>query len=227
VPAATLDQLQSFLLIAPVLLFSMVAHEYAHGYAAFRQGDRTAYQLGQLTWNPIPYIDPVGTVIVPIITFLSGFPFGWARSAPINTRNFRRFKRGDIVVSLAGVTANFIVAVGAAVLIVLLGLVARSAPGTAGTVGILQFMLRWGMLFNLILVSLNLVPIPPTDGSRVFKYLLPAAWAAKYRSLGNVGFLLVFLAVWFPPTARVIFAPALYANEQLTRLVRPFMLAGS
>lgn len=210
-----------------MLLFSLVAHEYAHGYAAFRQGDMTAYQLGQLTWNPRPYIDPIGTIIVPIVTFLSGFPFGWARSAPINSRNFRHFKRGDIIVSLAGVTANLLIALAAALLIVVVGWVGRALPQAAETLAQLQIMLRWGVLFNLILVSLNLVPIPPTDGSRVFRYLLPPAWALKYARLGNVGFALVFLAIWFPPTARVIFAPALYANALLSHLFAPFVLPAS
>ncbi|HEU4564910.1 MAG TPA: site-2 protease family protein [Gemmatimonadaceae bacterium] len=219
-----MDQLQSFLLVAPVLLFSLVAHEYAHGYAAFRQGDMTAYQLGQLTWNPRPYIDPVGTIIVPIITYLSGFPFGWARSAPINSRNFRHFKRGDIIVSLAGVTANFLVAIVAALLVVVVGWMGRALPQAAETLAYLQVMLRMGVLFNLILVSLNLVPIPPTDGSRVFRYLLPPKLAIKYARIGNVGFALVFLAIWFPPTARVIFAPAMYANALLSRLFAPFVL---
>lgn len=221
-----MEQLQSLLLVAPVLLFSLVAHEYAHGYAAFRQGDMTAYQLGQLTWNPRPYIDPIGTILVPIVTWMAGFPFGWARSAPINARNFRSFKRGDIIVSLAGVTANLLLAFIAVALIVATGLIGRNAPGLAEILAPLQLMLRAGVLFNLILVFINLVPIPPTDGSRVVKYLLPPRWALRYQGLGNIGFLLLFAALWYPPTARVIFAPVLFMNGVLRGWYAPFMLGG-
>jgi Zn-dependent protease len=95
-----LDKFQQFILIAPVLLFSMVAHEYAHGYAALKNGDPTAYQLGRLTWNPAKHIDPFLTIILPLITFLTaGIAFGGAKPVPVNPRNYRNFKKGDIIVS--------------------------------------------------------------------------------------------------------------------------------
>jgi Zn-dependent proteases len=108
-----LDKFQTFILIAPVLLFSMVAHEYAHGYAALRNGDPTAYQLGRLTWNPVKHIDPFMTILLPIMTFLGSHGtmlFGGAKPVPVNPRNYRNFKKGDIIVSLAGVTTNVIIA---------------------------------------------------------------------------------------------------------------------
>jgi Zn-dependent protease len=218
------DTLARFLLVAPVLLFSMVAHEYAHGYAAFRQGDLTAYQLGLLTWNPRPYIDPVGSILVPLLTLSAGYPFGWARSAPINTRNFRHFKRGDIIVSLAGVTANLLIAIACALLIVLAGAVGRAVPAAAPTLAILQLMCRIGVLFNLVLVFLNLVPIPPTDGSRVMKYLLPTNLAVRYQQIGNVGFLLVFALVVFPATRNVVFAPVAFCYSMVRDVTAPFAL---
>src|SRR5687768_17838668 len=101
----TLDKFQNFILIAPVLLFSVVAHEYAHGYAALKQGDTTAYSLGRLTWNPLPHIDLFMTILLPLLTFFTTeIAFGGAKPVPVVPRNYRNFKRGDIIVSLAGVT---------------------------------------------------------------------------------------------------------------------------
>ncbi len=94
-----MSNVQSFILIAPVLLFSMVAHEYAHGYAALRNGDATAYQLGRLTWNPAKHIDPFMTIILPLLLFLANAPiFGGAKPVPVNPRNYRNYKKGDIIV---------------------------------------------------------------------------------------------------------------------------------
>src|SRR3954466_78547 len=138
----TLDQFQNFLLIAPVLLFSMVAHEYAHGYAALKQGDTTAYSLGRLTWNPIPHIDPFMTILLPLLTyFTTGIAFGGAKPVPVIPRNYRNFKRGDIIVSLAGVATNFVIAVCCIPLIVLVGFIGRSAPALQNTAAILQAIL--------------------------------------------------------------------------------------
>ncbi len=198
---AVLDKFQQFLLIAPVLLFSMVAHEYAHGYAALKQGDTTAYQLGRLTWNPAKHIDPFMTVLLPILTFFTGgFLFGGAKPVPVNPRNYRAYRRGDIIVSLAGVATNLVLAAICAGLIVLLGLAGRSAPGAASTLALLQRMMEIGVYFNLILVFFNLLPIPPLDGSHVVKHLLPPAWAIQYQRVGfyGLGILLLLLTIGRP-----------------------------
>src|SRR5918912_503085 len=146
---SALDKLQTFILIAPVILFSMVAHEFAHGYAALRQGDATAYQLGRLTWNPAKHIDPFMTVLVPLFTFfLWGFAFGGAKPVPVNPRNYRNFKRGDIVVSLAGIVTNFAVAIACTLLVILFGLAGRQAATLTHTLTLLQFMMVYGIFFN-------------------------------------------------------------------------------
>jgi hypothetical protein len=120
---------QQLLLVAPVLLFSMVAHEYAHGYAALKQGDTTAYSLGRLTWNPIPHIDPFMTILLPLLTyFTTGIAFGGAKPVPVIPRNYRNFKRGDIIVSLAGVATNFVIAICCIPLIILVGFIGRIVP---------------------------------------------------------------------------------------------------
>ena len=170
----------------------MIAHEYAHGYAALRQGDPTAYQLGRLTWNPVKHIDPFMTIILPVLMALAHGPIlGGAKPVPVNPRNYRSYKRGDIIVSLAGVATNLVIAVASVPVVVALGVIARAAPATMGVIAILQAMVIWGILINLILVAFNLLPIPPLDGSHVMKYLLPPAWALQYQRVGRYGILIL------------------------------------
>ena len=176
----------------------MVAHEYAHGYAALKQGDPTAYQLGRLTWNPVKHIDPFMTVILPLILFLvkSPFIFGGAKPVPVNPSNFRNFKRGDIIVSLAGVATNLVLFPIFVLMIIGLGLLGRAMPGAVDTLSLLQTMMWYGVFFNLILAFFNLLPIPPLDGSHVVKWLLPPAWALRYEQVGRYGIVLLFVLFW-------------------------------
>jgi Zn-dependent protease len=148
VPAISFE----FLVWAPVLLFSMVAHEYAHAEAAYRQGDSTAYMLGRLTLNPLKHIDPIMTIIVPFVLWKLGAPpFGAAKPVPVNPRNYRNFVRGDVIVSLAGIVVNFGLFIACMVLFVLVGLIGASIPAMVGSFEILQRMLYYGMLLNLVL----------------------------------------------------------------------------
>jgi Zn-dependent protease len=189
-------RLDLFLLYAPILLLSMVAHEYAHGYAALKQGDPTAYQLGRLTWNPVKHIDPFMTILLPLMTwFGSGgsFVFGGAKPVPVVPRNYRNFKRGDIIVSMAGIVTNLALAVLATLLIVPLGLLGRGVPALMESCAILQEMLKFGIVFNLLLAIFNLLPVPPLDGSHVMKYLLPPKWGLQYQALGRYGLVLFLL----------------------------------
>jgi Zn-dependent protease len=193
-----LDLTQRIALIAPVLLLAMVAHEYAHGYAAKRQGDLTAYQLGRLTWNPLKHIDPFMTVILPLLLAIMGGPiFGGAKPVPVNPRNYRNHRRGDIIVSLAGVAANLAIALVSVPLIVLVGLLGREVPSLLRPLGVLQQMLAMGILLNCFLAAFNLMPIPPLDGSHVFKYLLPPRWSLAYQQAGRFGLLILFAMLLF------------------------------
>jgi Zn-dependent protease len=177
----------------------MVAHEYAHGYVALRNGDPTAYQLGRLTWNPAKHIDPFLTIILPTLTFFSsGLIFGGAKPIPVNPRNYRDYKRGDIAVSLAGIVTNLALALILAALIVVVGLIGRAAPPLANTASIFQRMLSVGIWVNIILAGFNLLPIPPLDGSHVMKYLLPPAWALRYERFGRFGLLILLLLLMIP-----------------------------
>ena len=194
------ETLQNVLFVAPVLLFSVIAHEYAHGYAALRQGDTTAKEMGRLTWNPLKHIDPFLTIVMPL---LMGLASGWrvmlggAKPVPVNPANYRNLRRGDIIVSLAGVATNGVIAVAATILIALLGLIGRAAPITHETVAILQVMMIYGILINLGLIAFNLIPIPPLDGSHVVKYLLPPALAIRYVQLARFGFLILIALITF------------------------------
>jgi Zn-dependent protease len=223
-----LDKTQTFLLVAPVLLFSVVAHEYAHGYAALRQGDLTAYQLGRLTWNPLKHIDPFLTIILPILTFITaGVMFGGAKPVPVNPRNYRNFKRGDIIVSLAGVATNLVLAVFAVLAVALVGLAGKGIPALAASASILQLMLIYGILINLVLAFFNMIPIPPLDGSHVAKYLLPPAWALRYEQFGRYGLIALMLIIMLGGgIMRGFFTPIFYLHGAAVRLLLPFILPG-
>lgn len=176
----------------------MIAHEYAHGYAALKQGDPTAYQLGRLTWNPIKHIDPFMSILLPLVMVLAHGPIiGGAKPVPVNPRNYRKFKRGDIIVSLAGIATNIVLAIITVPVLVILGVVVEAVPATAGVIAILQAMLLWGILINLFLAMFNLLPIPPLDGSHVLKYLLPPAWSLEYQKIGQYGIIILIALLYF------------------------------
>lgn len=212
----------------PALLFAMVAHEYAHGYAAYRYGDPTAYQLGRLTWNPAKHIDPFMTVLLPLMMFFATggrMLFGGAKPVPVNPRNYRKYKEGDIVVSLAGVTANLLIAIASVPVIIIIGMLGQALPAVLKPLAILQLMFVIGISVNLTLMMFNLLPIPPLDGSHVMKYLLPPAWALGYQRIGGVGILLIMAILWFVPgVLQTWLIPARYLELVAERLYFPFML---
>jgi Zn-dependent protease len=211
-----LPTLQTVLLVGPVLLFSMVAHEIAHGYVALRQGDRTALEAGRLSWNPVRHIDPILTILLPLIMLVGssaigkgGFVIGGAKPVPVNAANYRHPRRGDILVSLAGVAANLLVAIACVGLIALTGALGRTADGLATTLGILQAMFAYGIWINAGLIAFNLLPVPPLDGSHVMMHLLPRPLAIRYVRFGRYGIALLFgimlfwprgLEIWLAPT---------------------------
>jgi Zn-dependent protease len=180
--------------VLPVL-FAITVHEVAHGWMAMKLGDSTAKMLGRITLNPMKHIDPVGTVIVPLLMYLSskflfGFPllFGWAKPVPVNWRNLRKPRRDMALVAAAGPGANLLMAV-------MWALIARFGYGMASTsewVGLpLIYMGAAGVLINAILMLLNLMPIPPLDGGRVIASLLPPKTALVYSRLEPWGLFIV------------------------------------
>lgn len=218
--------LQNFLLVAPILLFAMVAHEYAHGYAAFRQGDNTAYMLGRLSWNPLRHIDPWMTVILPVLMYFTvGFAFGGAKPVPVNPRNYRHFKRGDIIVSLAGIVTNLLIAALLVPIVIGLGMLGRVLPVANDTLSLLQVMFAFGITINLVLAGFNLFPVPPLDGSHVMKYLLPPKLAWHYQQLSRFGFLLLIILISFGrPVLNAWMAPIFMLNRLALTTLSPWVL---
>ena len=169
------------ILIFVFFFLSVILHEYAHGLAAYYNGDDTAYLLGRLTLNPIAHIDPFGSVLLPILLWsLAGVAFGYAKPVPINPLRFKDYGRGMVVVGIAGCAVNF--ALG-----IVFSLAARFSFGI-----VQQILLLVGYL-NFLLCFFNLVPIPPLDGSRILSVLLPAYWGAFFGRLERYGLILVFV----------------------------------
>ncbi len=218
-----------------MLLFSVIAHEIAHGYAALKQGDRTALDAGRLSWNPIKHIDLYLTILLPLIMLTGsalaggrGVVFGGAKPVPVNPANYKHIRRGDIIVSLAGVFTNLLIALACAILIVLTGLLARAVPAVDTTIGILQAMFWIGVMLNFSLIFFNLLPIPPLDGSHVMKYLLPRPLAIKYVEFGKYGILVLMGLLFFGD--RVLnawFYPATVITSAIQRAVQPYMVLAS
>ncbi|MBV6521413.1 MAG: hypothetical protein MNPFHGCM_01549 [Gemmatimonadaceae bacterium] len=226
-----MENFEKFLLLAPVILFSMVAHEYAHGWAAKRQGDHTAERLGRLTWNPLKHIDPFMTVLLPLLTFFGSggsFIFGGAKPVPVVPGNYRNYRRGDIIVSLAGIVTNLVLTVLCAALLAGFGVIGRAVVAANDSVAILQLMLDRAIIFNLVLAVFNLLPIPPLDGSHVMKYLLPPAWALRYQQLGRFGILFLVLLIGTrigEPLFNFWMTPVVVLYNLARTLTAPFVLS--
>jgi len=214
-----------------MLVFAMVAHEYAHGAAAYAQGDDTAYMLGRLTLNPIPHIDIWMTILLPALLWFGSsgqFTFGGAKPVSVNPRKYRQFRRGDIIVSAAGVVTNLGLAVACAILFIGLGAVGRSFGGASAALDAAQRMLAWGVWLNLLLCFFNLIPIPPLDGSHLFYYLLPPGLGARYRSLNRLGILpLLVILLFLPRVTGVLLTPAFASLRFLFGLMLPYQLGTS
>ena len=211
-----------FLLLIPVLLFSVVVHEVAHAWQALREGDPTARDLGRITLNPLPHLDLMGSFLVPLVLFLlpGDFLFGWAKPVPVNPRNYRNPRAGDIRVSLAGIVSNLLLV--AAFALALAVIVRLPGPGSAdgGLGGAAGIMLTYGVVINLILAWFNLLPIPPLDGSHVLYHLLPRPLAARYREMGRYGVTLVFLTlILLPDLFTAAMSPVFVALEWIMRTV--------
>lgn len=180
-----------------ILIFSVVLHEVSHGYAALALGDNTAKDEGRLTLNPIPHIDPFGSILLPfLLSLVPGGPIlGWARPVPYNPYNLRNQRWGPAAVGVAGPAANIALAI-------VFGLAVRFLPGLAnGASGLFIFnfltIASTIALLNLVLAVFNLVPIPPLDGSKVLFALLPPRWRGLEFFLEQYGFFILLLFIFF------------------------------
>ena len=201
-----LNSIQMLAVIALPVLFAITVHEAAHGWMAARLGDGTAKMLGRVTLNPLKHVDLVGTLIVPIATFLfTGFLFGWAKPVPINGRNLHHPRRDMALVALAGPTANLVMAVLWG-LVVQVGLSLWDASQWLALP--LVYMGAAGVLINVILMALNLFPLLPLDGGRVLNALLPPAWSANFSRLEPYG-LFILVAFLFTGLLGAVLSPVI------------------
>mgnify|MGYP000044196272 FL=1 len=186
---------QKIIIWAIPVLFAITVHEVAHGWVALKLGDRTAQMLGRLTLNPFKHIDPIGTVLVPgLLLLLGGFVFGWAKPVPVSYQNLHQPKRDMALVAAAGPAANFIMAVIWAI-VAKLGLMLIHADISLGQP--MMFMGVAGVLINTMLMMLNLLPIPPLDGSRVLSSWLPGPVAYKFSRIEPYGFFILLGLLYF------------------------------
>jgi Zn-dependent protease len=194
------------LYILPILLFSVVIHEISHGWMALRLGDPTAKQMGRLTLNPIPHIDPIGSVAVPLFSlFVAGSVFiAWAKPVPVNPLNFRNYRRDDILVSIVGPFSNIALAFGCTLMVMLISavdqwIVGLGVPYAAEFTTFAVKMFYAGMYLNIVLAVFNMIPIPPLDGSHVVASLLPDEVGEQYRRIGFLGIFLILFIMRYEP----------------------------
>ncbi|RUM79677.1 MAG: site-2 protease family protein [Candidatus Thioglobus sp.] len=194
--------MQTLLIWVIPVLFAITVHETAHGWVASKLGDHTARMMGRLTLNPIKHIDPVGTILVPALLYLSsaGFIFGWAKPVPINFSALRSPKKDMLWVALAGPGVNLLMAIGWLIIVAI-----------ANTLNIpfLVLMGGAGIFVNLLLAIFNLLPIPPLDGGRVISSLLPGRLAYQYDQLEPYG-LFILVGLLFLGVFQNIIWPIVY-----------------
>ncbi len=209
------DQLIQTITIAAIpILFAITLHEAAHGYVARHFGDMTAWQQGRISLNPLRHIDPVGTVLLPLLTLmLGGVLFGWAKPVPVNFSALRRPKQDMLWVAIAGPASNLAMALGWALLYKL----AWMFPGNYFAEPLLE-MANIGIKINAVLMVLNLLPLPPLDGGRVAVSLLPHRQAFQLARIEPYGmFILIFLAI--TPVLGWILFPLVGVVEKLLSLL--------
>jgi Zn-dependent protease len=197
-----------------VLLFSFSMHEAVHAYAAMRRGDPTAYMLGRVTLNPVRHIDPWGSVMMPLLSFvLGGTLVGWGKPVPVTIRNFKKIKRDDCLSTAAGLLSHLALAFAALLLLVAL----KHTPGV-GQSAVLSAMamvqgqqvdlselpklfpvallLYYAVVVNVLLFVFELIPVPPLDGSRFIRYVLPYNVERMYDRIGMLGSFVIFFVAW-------------------------------
>ncbi|MFH1582391.1 MAG: site-2 protease family protein [bacterium] len=183
-----------------VLLFSIVIHEVAHGSVALSQGDTTAKYAGRLTLNPIKHLDPIGSVLLPLMLLVlilitgQGFIFGWAKPVPVNPNHFKDRKWGELKVSIAGPAANFLIAI-------VFGLTIRFLPLSESLISLFSLI----CIYNIVLGLFNLIPMPPLDGSHILFSFLPYRFSRFKIILSQYGFFIVILFLFFFGGIKLLF----------------------
>jgi Zn-dependent protease len=201
------DLNQIVVMIVP-LLFAVTIHEVAHGYVAYKMGDHTAKLAGRLTLNPIRHLDPVGSLILPLILKLTGSPviFGYAKPVPVNFSNFRDYRKSTIYVASAGVLANFALAVISGVLFQILGHFKWLWYASIFKPFILDlyYILGYSVVINSVLAVFNMIPIPPLDGSKILAMLLPVHLRLQFIRIERFGMIIIIFLLLTNSLNRVI-----------------------
>ncbi|MDD1615995.1 MAG: peptidase M50 [Methylococcaceae bacterium NSP1-2] len=207
-----LTLLQRILVWILPVVFAITVHEVAHGWVAKKYGDNTADMQGRLTLNPIKHIDLIGTIIIPGLLLITGtgFIFGWAKPVPVDPRNFKNPRSDMAVVALAGPVSNLLMAIFWA-------LIARVGVTIgAGTESISLPLIYTGVAgisINLVLALINLLPIPPLDGSRILTGLLPSYWAWRYNQLERFGFIILLVLLSTNVLGMILAYPMFIAQQ--------------
>lgn len=189
----TVDAIRDVVIMFPVFLFSLVFHECAHAWMGLRRGDDLAYHMGRLTLNPIPHIDPVGTLILPIFLMLSpgGMMFGWAKPVPVNPKVSTK---DMMIIAAAGPLSNMLLV--PVFLAATFALSRTVGPESSEVLKALLNMAWMGVVWNVILAGFNLIPIPPLDGSKILYYFLPRQGRELMRMAGQYSFILFVLLIF-------------------------------
>ncbi len=233
----SLNIIQKIAVMALPLVFAIVLHEVAHGWVANKMGDHTARDMGRLTLNPLPHIDLFGTIVMPLALFLltnGKLVFGYAKPVPINPYNFQDPKKGMALSSLAGPGINMTMAITFACLLRVVlpaveGFIPKSAWGWLGLPVVL--MLGYGVLINVALAILNMIPIPPLDGSRIVYWILPSRLASAYYRLEPYGMLILMALLAFNILGYIVWPivqPMLYflLGDDILAILVHFLFGG-
>ena len=214
----SIDVVMRVIIWAVPVLFSVILHEVSHGWVAYKLGDDTAKRMGRLTLNPIPHIDILGTVILPLIMIIAGGPvFGWAKPVPYNPHNFDRHinpKDGAMWVALAGPVLNLILAFISSFILVL------TAKWFSGLPSVFYYSLiqlfKALVIINIVLACFNLIPIPPLDGSKVLMRFLPSKYESYYVMMERYGFLVIIILLATGAFSTLIWVPVNFLYNYFT-----------
>lgn len=194
------------------LIFAVTVHEAAHGWVADRLGDPTARQMGRITFNPLPHIDLVGTILVPILMLMfTGFLIGWAKPVPVSAARLHSPKRDMAIVAAAGPGANLLMALGWSLVLLLAHKLIHSAQVVALP---LLLMSVAGVFVNLVLMAINLMPVPPLDGGRILTGVLPMRLARVFAQIEPFG-MFILIALLITGALGMILAPLVFGSIAL------------
>lgn len=194
-----LSLIQKIIIYAPPVIFAITVHEAAHGYAAKYFGDMTAYQAGRISLNPLKHIDPFGTILLPAMTILlGGILFGWAKPVPVNFSRLRHPKKDMLWVAAAGPASNFVMALFWALVLKL------TMDSPSFMVEPLILMAKAGIGINIVLMVLNLLPLPPLDGGRIAVSLLPMHLARPFAQIERFGFIILLVLLFTGVLSRIL-----------------------